>query len=348
VPDPRDVFRQERAIVDALEAIPGVTAAGYVNGLPMEGGAANWDGIDVEGVEYGMNDNLALRVFREISPGYLEAMGTRIVAGRTLEWADLEDTRNVALVSESLARELWQSADAALGKKIRTAGGAGPWREVVGVVEDVRLIGADRPPPAIVSWPGLMADFYVNMPLYVDRGVAFAVRSALAGAPGLARQIEQAVWSVNASLPVANMRTMQDIYGRSLARTSFTLVMLALAAAAAVVLGVVGLYGVLSYAVSLRRREIAIRLALGARQRDVQRRFVRQGLTLAGVGVVIGLAGAAAVTRLMGALLYDVQTVDPLTYAAVGAGLTLIALLASYVSARRASGVDPAESLAAE
>jgi ABC-type antimicrobial peptide transport system permease subunit len=141
---------------------------------------------------------------------------------------------------------------------------------------------------------------------------------------------------------------MQDIYDRSLGRTSFTLVMLLAAAVAALVLGVVGLYGVLSYAVSTRRREIAIRFALGAKPRDVQRRIVGQGVALAGVGVVIGLVAAAVVTRLMASLLYEVQAVDPLTYAAVAAGLIAVAALASYVPARRASAVDPAESLAAE
>ncbi len=125
---------------------------------------------------------------------------------------------------------------------------------------------------------------------------------------------------MNASLPVAAVRTMQDIYDRSLGRTSFTLVMLLAAAVAALVLGVVGLYGVLSYAVSTRRREIAIRFALGAKVADVQRRIVGQGVALAGVGVVIGLVAAAAVTRLMASLLYDVQAVDPLTYAAVATG----------------------------
>jgi ABC-type antimicrobial peptide transport system permease subunit len=162
------------------------------------------------------------------------------------------------------------------------------------------------------------------------------------------RQIEQAVWSVNPSLPIARARTMQDIYDGSLARTSFTLVMLVVAAGAALVLGVVGLYGVLSYTVSLRRREIAIRLALGARQQDVRRRFVRRGVVLAGIGVVVGLVGAVAATRLMAALLYNVQAVDPLTYVAVAAGLTLVAALASYLPARRAAAVDPTESLAAE
>jgi putative ABC transport system permease protein len=173
-------------------------------------------------------------------------------------------------------------------------------------------------------------------------------RTPLAGSPALARQIERAVWSVNASLPVASMQTMQDLYDRSLARTSFTLVMLVAAAGAALVLGVVGLYGVLSYVVSTRRREIAIRFALGARTSDIKARIVRQGVVLAGIGVAIGLVAAAGVTRLMTSLLYEVQTVDPLTYVAVAAGLIGVAALASYLPARRASTVDPAESLAAE
>jgi ABC-type antimicrobial peptide transport system permease subunit len=253
----------------------------------------------------------------------------------------------VALVSESLARELWQAPEAALGQRIRAGGPASPWREIIGVVADVRMNGLDAAPPATVYWPPLMADFQ-GAPFFIYRGVAFAVRSSLAGSPALARQLEQAVWSVSPDLPVAALRTMQDIYDRSLGRTSFTLVMLLAAALAALVLGVVGLYGVLSYAVSTRRREIAIRFALGARAGDVQTRIVRQGVVLAGVGVVIGLVVAAGVTRLMTSLLYEVQAVDPLTYAAVAAGLIGVAALASWLPARRASSVDPAESLAAE
>jgi predicted permease len=348
VPDDLAVIQQQRAITDAVEAIPGVTAAGWVDGLPMEFGRPNWDGIDIEGTEYGTGGNLALRIYRSMSPDYLATMGTRVIAGRDIAWADIDQTRPVTMISESLARETWTTPEAALGKKIRGAGGGGPWREIVGVVEDVRLLGADQPPPKIIYWPAVMKDFYRGQPYYLPRGVAFAVRSSLAGSPALTRQIEQAVWSVNASLPVASVRTMLELYDRSLARTAFTLVMLIVAASAALVLGVVGLYGVLSYAVSQQRREIAIRLALGAQQRDVQRRFVRYGVTLAGLGVVIGLVGAAGATRLMSAILYDVQPVDPLTYAAVAAGLTLVAALASWLPARRASAVAPAESLAAE
>ena len=351
VPDDRVALQQQRAIADAVKAIPGVTAVGWVDGLPMEFRGANWDGIDIEGSPYGTGNNFALRIYRSVSPGYLATMGTRVIAGRDIGWADIDGDRLVTTISEGLARELWTTPEAALGKKIRGAGGPSstrPWREIVGVVEDVRLQGADQPPPKIVYWPALMKDFYVAQSTYLPRGIAFAVRTPIAGSPALTRQIEQAVWSVNASVPVANVRTMLDLYDRSLARTSFTLVMLIVAAAAALVLGVVGLYGVLSYAVSQRRREIAIRLALGAQQRDVQRRFVRYGVTLAGLGVIIGLVGAAGATRLMSAILYDVQPVDPLTYAAVAAGLTFVAALASYLPARRASAVAPAESLAAE
>jgi hypothetical protein len=309
----------------------------------MENGRVSWNSIDVEGVD--ASQTTALRAFNHISPGYLGTMGTTIVAGRDLDPDDVDALRPVALVSESLARELWPTPDAALGQRIRTVGG--PWRAVIGVVADVRMNGLDEAPPATVYWPTLMAD-YLLQPLVVWNGVAFAVRSSQAGSPALARQIEQAVWSVNASLPVASMRTMQDIYLGSLGRTSFTLVLLLAAATAALVLGVVGLYGVLSYAVSTRRREIAIRFALGAKPRDVRRRVVGQGVVLAGIGVVVGLGAAMGVTRLMASLLYDVQPIDPLTYAAVAALLTAVAALASYIPARRASTVDAAESLAAE
>jgi ABC-type antimicrobial peptide transport system permease subunit len=153
---------------------------------------------------------------------------------------------------------------------------------------------------------------------------------------------------VEPNLPVTWVRTLDDIRKRSEARTTFALVTLAVAACAALALGIVGLYGVLSYAVTLRRREIAIRLALGAQQRAVRGQFVRNGVVLAALGVAVGLAAAVGVTRLMASLLYEVEAVDPLTYAAVGVALIGVAALASYWPARRASAIDPAESLAAE
>jgi len=346
VRDAQEVWRLQQSIVDALDALPGVESAGFTNVLPMEQLSTNWDGLWVEGVD-DADQSSALHIYAGISPGYLQTIGTRLVAGRDLTRDDLDTLRPVVLVSESLARELWQTPEAAVGRRVRGVSN-GPWREVIGVVADVRMNGPDQPAPTVVYWPPLMADFYQGQPFFVYRGGAFIVRSSLAGTPALMRQVQQAVWSVNGSLPVASIRTMQELYDRSLGRTSFTLVMLLAAAAAALVLGVVGLYGVLSYAVSTRRREIAIRFALGARAGDVQRGIVRQGVVLAGIGVVIGLVAAAGVTRLMASLLYDVQAVDPLTYVAVATGLIGVAALASYLPARRASAVDPAESLAAE
>jgi predicted permease len=342
VPDARDVLAEQRAVIDAVEALPGVESAALANGVPMQGLGTNWDDIEVEGrPEIGS----ALRTFRMISPGFLEAMGTPLVAGRSFEWVDLEDTRRVALVSENLARELWRTPEGALGKLIRPAPGA--WHEIVGVVADVRNNSVAEPPSTIVYWPTLVADFY-NPGLSVERFVALVVRSVRAGTAPFARELERAVWSVNSNVPLSLMQRMQDLYEGSLARTSFALVMLGVAGAAALALGIVGLYGVLSYTVSQRRREIAIRLALGAQPRAVTRAFVRYGAGLAAIGIAIGLAGAAAVTRLMGALLYEVPAFDPLTYAAVTLVLAVATVLASWLPARRAAAVDPAEALAAE
>jgi len=344
-PDPVAVERQQHAIIDAIDAAPGVTSAAFASGLPMAGDGG-WDGVEIESRPETERAQ-QLHLFRQISPGLLETMGTRLIAGRELDWHDVEDPRPVALVSDSFAREFWPDPRAALGHGIRPSGGVGPWREIVGVVADVRTNGLDQPPPTTVYWPALMADFYQN-PFWISRGVAVVVRSPLAGTQALTRALEQAVWSVNASLPLFGVRTLQENYDRSLARTSFTLVMLAIAGAAALVLGVVGLYGVISYAVSQRRREIAIRLALGAPQSRVVRAFVRYGATLAAVGVVIGLGAAAALSRLMGTLVYDVRTIDPPTYLLVAVVLTGAAALASWLPARRAAAVDPAEVLNAE
>jgi len=160
-------------------------------------------------------------------------------------------------------------------------------------------------------------------------------------------EMRQAVWSVTPTLPVAP-RTMRDVYDQSLARTSFTLVMLAIAASMALLLGVVGIYGVISYAVSQRRREIGIRAALGAQRGELQRMFVRYGLALAGVGVAIGLVTAAGLTRLMSSLLYGISPLDPLTYAVVPNILCAATVLACYLPARRAASADPVEALRAE
>jgi len=179
------------------------------------------------------------------------------------------------------------------------------------------------------------------------RGVTFIVRSERPSTEGFLNQLRQAVWSVNPTLPVSP-RTMRDVYDQSLARTSFTLVMLAIAATMALTLGVVGIYGVISYVVTQRRREIGIRAALGAQQGELRRMFVWQGLVLASVGVVIGLGASAVLTRLMSTLLYGVTPLDPMTYAVVPVILLIATVLASYLPARRAASVDPIEALGSE
>jgi predicted permease len=349
--DAERITRMQNEILDKLAAIPGVTSAGFASTLPLEGIEPNWDGIVAEG----QGDPLAaanvelppLRFFKNVSPGYFRAMGTRIVAGRELAWSDVYNQRHFALVSENLAREVWGSPANALGKRFVEIPGT-PWWEVIGVAQDVRENSVDQKPPAIVYWPTMMANLFGPGPLNAVRSAAFVVRSDLAGTESLVKQIQQAVWSVNGTLPVASPRTMQDMYSRSLARTSFTLVMLGIAGAMALLLGLVGIYGVIAYAVSQRRREIGIRLALGAESRDVKRMFVRHGLALAGIGVAIGLPAAAGLVRLMKSLLLGISPLDPLAFATAPAVLVLGAALASFLPARRAAAVDPVEALKAE
>jgi ABC-type antimicrobial peptide transport system permease subunit len=192
-----------------------------------------------------------------------------------------------------------------------------------------------------------MSDFNATAGPNAIRQVTFVVRGDRTGTEGLADDLRRAVWSVNPTLPVSP-RTMRDVYDQSLVRTTFTLVMLAIAASMALFLGVVGVYGVVSYLVTQRRREIGIRAALGAQPGELKRAFVRYGLVLAGAGVVVGLGAAVGLTRLMSTLLYGITPVDPVTYVAVPLVLVSATVLASYLPARRAASVDPVEALRIE
>jgi predicted permease len=341
------VIRTQNNIVDKVATIPGVTSVGFANAMPMEGFDSMWDCIYAENKTYPANEIPPLRFFKYVSPGSFHTAGTRIIAGREMTWTEIYGHRPVAMVSANLARELWGTPEAALGKRFHEFPGM-PWQEVIGVIQDVRENGVQEKAPEIVYWPPMMTNLFGPSPLGAIRNVTFVIRSDRAGTESLRNQIQQAVWSVNSNLPVASVRTMQEVYGKSLARTSFTLVMLAIAGSMALVLGVIGIYGVISYAVSQRRREIGIRLALGAQQAEVKRMFVRSALALSGIGVAIGLAAAVALMRLMKSLLFGISPLDPLTYAAVPVVLVTAAVLASYWPARRASAVDPVEALKAE
>jgi len=347
VASPEQVIRVQNNIADKLAAIPGVTSAGFASAMPMEGFDPGWNTIFAEDKTYPGGQIGPLRMFKYVSPGFFHTAGTRIVAGRELTWAEVYGQRPVAMVSENLARELWGSPSAAVGKRIRQFPTMA-WREVIGIIGDVRENGVQEEAPGIVYWPSMMADIFGPSPLNAIRTMTFVVRSDRTGTDGFLDQERQAVWSVNSSLPVASVRTMQEVYDQSLARTSFTLVMLGIAGAMALVLGIIGIYGVISYTVSQRRREIGIRLALGAQQCELRRMFVQYALMLTGIGVAIGLGAALGLTRLMKSLLFGISPLDPLTYAVVPLVLMAAAALASYLPARRAASVDPTEALRAE
>jgi predicted lysophospholipase L1 biosynthesis ABC-type transport system permease subunit len=223
----------------------------------------------------------------------------------------------------------------------------GEWREVVGVVGDVRDDGVDQKAPTSIFLPMMMGQFEGDSP-YIQRGVTFVIRSSRAGSASFVNDLSRAVWSLNANLPLASVQTMGDVYDKSMARTSFALVMLGIAAGTALLLGVAGIYGVVSYSVSQRTREVGIRRALGAQNGAVAGMFVRQAARLALIGIACGFVLAFVVIRLMSSLLFNVTPTDPVTYAAVSLALAGAAMLAAYIPALRATGLDPMEALRSE
>jgi putative ABC transport system permease protein len=348
VSEPERVTRMQQQILDGIAAIPGVDSAAFMTRLPSDPENRYSAALRVQGrADDGRTPpNHHVKI---VSPGTFETLGTPLVAGRDFTWADLYGAREVVIVSESLARELWESPQAALGKRLREYyGRGGPWREIVGVAADVHEDGAHMPPPPTAYWPGRWYANLFGVPGYQPRRVSVVIRSERSASSGLLGEVRKAVWTVNPNLPLAQVRTLQDVYAGSMGRTSFTLVMLAVAGAMALILGIVGLYGVISYAVARRRREIGIRVALGAQAPDIRRLFMTRGLIVAGVGTAIGLCVAAGLAPLMRSLLFGIGPLDPLTFAVTPVVLAAAAVLASYLPARRAVAVDPVETLRAE
>jgi predicted permease len=338
--DGERVAQLEAQIRERLAAIPGVTSAAYTEVLPMDGGG----GVTVyaEDKAYSADAFPPSRRINRVSPGLLQTLGTPLLAGRDFDWQEISNQRNVAMVSEGFARETWNTVEGALGKRIRI-GTDGPFQDVIGVVADVYDDGAHRPAPASVYWP---ARPHVGSSWGgVSRSVAFALRTDRTGTESLLREIRQAVSEVTPELPLAQVRTLADVQQASMARTSFSLVLLGIAGAMALLLSIVGVYGVLAYAVTQRRREVGIRMALGAAPRNVRRMFVYRGMVLSAVGIAVGTVAAALLTRLMSSLLFGVEPFDAVTFAAAAIFLAIAALLASYIPARRAAAVPAAETL---
>ena len=347
IADLEGVMRLQRDVLDKVAALPGVTSVAFTTRLPMDPNDRWSAALAHEDKPHDGRAAPPNRQVKVISPGSFETFGTPIVAGRDYTWTDLEEMREVAIVSESLAREVWGTPQAALGKRIRQFyAAAGPWREIIGVAGDVYDDGVQQSPPATVYWPGrLDAKVFAG---YQPRRVSMVIRTERAGTESLLGELQQAVWSINPGLPLARPTTVDVLYDRSMSRTSFTLAMLAIAGGMALLLGICGIYGVIAYAVAQRRREIGIRMALGAQAHQIRALFLRRGLLVTTAGLLLGLGAAAASTRLMQSILFGVEPLDPITFATMPVVLTAAAILATYVPARRAVLVDPVETMRAE
>ncbi|MCA9738121.1 MAG: ABC transporter permease [Gemmatimonadota bacterium] len=349
IEEPVAVLNAYEQMVRGLEALPGVRAVSAATAVPMSGSQSN-DPIYREEAPTPPGQIPPIRRFVFMVPGWFQTLGVPLVAGRDLEWSDLRDLRHVVVVSESFARENYGDARSALGRRVSTIAlddSEPVWQEIVGVVGDVHHDGLDQEAPATMYWPMLQENMY-GVGTEVQRSLVFTVRADASARPTLLERSRQVVWSVAPSAPLAQVRTLQDLVQGSLARTSFTLVMLGIAALVALLLGAIGLYGVISYGVSQRTKEMGLRIALGAEPSAVTAMVVRQGVRLSVLGVAAGLIAAFGLARLMDSLLFGVEPVDLPTYAVVSVVLAGVAVLASWLPARRAAGVDPATALRAE
>jgi predicted permease len=345
VKDNESVVRTFDAMRSKIAAIPGVSAVTMSTSFPMDGNSSN-DLVFAQDRAYSEGQIPPIRRFAFVIPGFFATEGTPLVAGRDFTWTDIYKTLPVAIISENFAREYWDSPANAIGKRIRVAT-TDDWREIIGVAANVYGDGVNKTPPSMVYWPIMRVNFE-GQAHDVATYTGFGIRSPRAGSEAFLKEVREAVWSVNPNLPLAGVRTLNYFYTRSMARTSFTLIMLAVAGGMALLLGVVGIYGVIACSVSQRVREIGIRMALGAQQQSVTGMFIRHGLILTGIGAAFGLVTAAIVMRLMSSLLFHVNPVDPITYVAVTLGLIATAFVASYLPSRRAATIDPVEALRAE
>ncbi len=294
------LLQMQQNLVNRLANIPGVEKASLIGGLPMTN-VQSQDPIIASDHTYAVNQIPPLRRFFTVAPGTFDVLGATLSAGREYTWTDIHEKRHVVIIGENFAREYWGSAEAAIGKQIRSKP-TDSWSEVIGVAGDIRHDGVDKNAPSAVYWP-----------LRSSNSMTFIVRGQRAGSESLANEIRQTVWAVNGSLAITEMQTLKQVYDKSMSRTAFTLVLLAISGGMALLLALVGIYAVISYAVAQRTREIGIRMALGAQQRELKMMFVRNGLFWGGIGAAAGLTAAAALSRLMSTLLFQIDPIDPLT-----------------------------------
>jgi predicted permease len=326
----RSAFYAE--LIQRIEALPGVQSAAVTNWIPlvMQGDSI---GISIEGRPDPPPDQRNIVVTRVVSPHYFGTMGIESLQGRQFNEQDRADSTGVVVVSETMARKYWPGEDA-LGKRIKSGSSAStnPWLTVVGVVKDVRQFQLNADPKPQMYLPYAQTSFLPPRQLVVRTKVE---------PTSLAATVRKTVWEIDRDQPVSNISTMEEVLAESVARQRFSMLLLGIFAGVALVLAAVGLYGVMSYSVAQRTREIGIRMALGAQRRDVLRLVVGHGLKLVLIGVSIGLVAAFILTRVMSSLLFGVSATDPTTFITISMVLMSVALLASYIPARRATKVDP-------
>jgi predicted permease len=334
--------------LDAIRAVPGVQAVGVSTKLPLSEQGRQDSAVFIEdrpAAETGMAGGVPdLHQIIFITPGYFHAMGIPLVAGRLIEPPDLAGRPSPrppeVVVSAAFARHYW-GGNGAIGRRVRM-NPTDPWSTIVGIVGDVHDAALNQPPGELV-YSALVTMTAAGTP-WTPHSVAFVVRTS-GEAAGAIAPIERAVGALDPALPLYGVMSLDTLLSEATARMSFTLLVLGIAALIALSISSVGIYGVIAYFVSLRTREIGVRLALGAHPTRVRQMVARQALTDAALGVALGLAGAVAATRLMTALLFDMSPIDPLTFSAAAVALLLTALAASWLPARRAAALDPAAAL---
>jgi predicted permease len=348
---PEQVVNFYSSLVDRIAAIPGVTAAGAARSLPL-GSTIGDFGLRVDGYVPPPGTN-AKGDWQIVTAGYMPAIGEHVLRGRNIERTDTADTQLIGLINEEMARRYWGGRDP-LGGRFRISRRMPyPWITVVGIVKDVRHNGLTTPanekfyvpqsqwPRAAFQWDDQ------SPPVSPIRSMTLVVKSA--GDPAsVAASVRAVVRRLDPNLPVADVRTMDDVVGAALSTPRFTSMLLSTFAALALVLSAIGTYGVLSYIVSRRTREIGIRVAIGAGRGQVLTMVMSGGVSLALMGIGAGLVMALGMTRVLRGLLYGVTPLDPPTFAAVAVGLTAVAALASALPAWRASRVDPVIALKSE
>jgi putative ABC transport system permease protein len=332
---PEQVVSFYERLLGGIRRLPGVARAGAARSLPL-GSTIGDFGLTIEGYVPPPGTN-AKGDWQIVTDGYLEAMGERLLRGRTITNADTADAQLVALINEEMVRRYWPGQDP-IGRRIKIGGDRQrPWVTVVGIVADVRHNGItdvvkEKFYVPHRQWHTSLGNAIRSMTLVVKTRQDPAM---------LAGPVRQQIRAIDANLPVANVQTMNDVVAATLSTPRFTGVLLGTFASLALVLSTIGIYGVLSYVVSRRTREIGIRVAVGARRAQVIQLVLRKGLSLAFTGVIVGVGAAAGASQLMRGLLHDVQPGDPLTFAVVALLLSAVATLASFVPAWRAARVDP-------